>query len=191
MIQICFKQLFFHIFFLSSRELLEQVAEFEKAEFTSSSKKVILGPYLNSHCLASSNCFEHSEAEGRTLKEKHSAQDQNSKVALWIFRQKKSFGRYCEELASVCCLTHKHVHAHNAPSAHLPLTCAGFVAASWHCRSPAGWPWAGDLETAEPRSPGLSSWDSISHYLLLFLISLIIYGDPSIVCTYRECSGIV
>jgi hypothetical protein len=50
---------------LFSRELLEQVAEFEKAEFTSSNKKVIFGPskftFLNSQYLKSSRHSEHVE----------------------------------------------------------------------------------------------------------------------------------
>lgn len=69
---------------------------------------------LNSHYLTSSNCLEHSEAEVRTLKEKHSAQDQNSKVALWIFRQKKSFGSYYEELV-LSALSHTCMHILTRP----------------------------------------------------------------------------
>lgn len=185
MIQIYFKQLLFSCFILSLRELLEQVAEFEKAEFTSSNKKVIFGPYLNSHCLASSNCLEHSEAEVRTLKEKHSAQDQNSKVALWIFRQKKSFGSYCEELVFVCGLTRMRAHAHNVPQSA--------------CLPPVQALHAGILALSLPshvtlRRLGLvlllSQVPSTSQCLRLSLISPVVYSDPSTVCTCRERSGV-
>ena len=110
----------------------------------------------------------------RTLKEKHSAQDQNSKVALWIFRQKKSFGSSCEALVFVCCLTHLRAHAH-VPSVHLPPTCAS------SSRRPPGTvpPQPRDCETTGPRSPPLSSGDSASQGLLLSVISPVVYSDPS------------
>lgn len=50
----------------------------------------------------------------RTLKEKHLAQDQNSEVALWIFRQKKSFGSYYEELV-LSAVSHTCMHILTTP----------------------------------------------------------------------------
>lgn len=105
----------------------------------------------------------------RTLKEKHSAQDQNSKVALWIFRQKKSFGSYYEELA-LSALSHTCMHT---PTTPLQSPCLPAVQALHSGIQALSLP-SSVTETSESRSPHLSSANNTRHDLLLSLISLII-----------------
>lgn len=70
---------------------------------------VILSPYLNSLYLKSWSHSEHWEAEMRTLKEEQLTQEQNSKTASQIFRQKKkTFGSNYEKLF-MSAISHTHV----------------------------------------------------------------------------------
>lgn len=105
----------------------------------------------------------------RTLKEKHSAQDQNSEVALWIFKQKKSFGSYYEELV-LSALSHTCMHILTTP---LQSPCLPVVQALHSGIRALSLP-SCVTETTESRSPCLSSADSTCHDLLLSLISFII-----------------